>query len=170
MVSSFRKDCMPKSRVVYRPCSQSQRSNLVSCSALCLEQVNLLWIFPTGSLNFTGGGDAINCLFRCLTSPILLLSGWNFLCSSLSQLHLLLLLGLIPASLHTPNRQLQAAMAAALQCLPSKAHLSMGGSNSYWVSCHKRENPPILKMYLLHQEASGWGLLKLSLGLGEVKM
>lgn len=45
MASSFHKDCMPWSRVVYGPCLQLQRSNLVSSSALCLEQVNLLWVF-----------------------------------------------------------------------------------------------------------------------------
>lgn len=114
MATSFHKDCVPWSRVVCGPCLQLQMSNLVSSSALRLEQVNLLWVFPTGSLNFTRGGDAINSLFHCLTSPILLLSGWNFLSTSLSQLHLLLSLGLTQASLHTPSRQLQAAMAAVL--------------------------------------------------------
>lgn len=159
---------------VYGPCLQLQMGNLVSSSALCLEQVNLLWVFPTGSLNSTRGGDAINSLFHCLTSPTLLLSCWNFLSTSLSQLHLLLSLGLTRASLHTP-RQLQAAVGSdgsslAYVPVPPKLIWTRVACNIYSVSCSKTENTPILEISLLHQKASGWAFPRLSLGLGEVKM
>lgn len=153
---------------MYGLCLQSQRNNLVSSSALCLEQVNLLWVFCTGSLNFTKGGDAINSRFQCLTSLILLLSSWNFVSSRLSQLHLLLLLGLTRASLHTPNRQQWQQSCLWSPCLQSFSE--HGWLITAVVSCNRTENPPILETSLLHQEASGWGFPKLSLCLGEVKM
>lgn len=114
MASSFHKDCVPWSRVVYGPCLQLQRSNLVSFSALCLEQVSLLWVFKFHQEwwchKFSGP------LFDLSDSPRIWL---EFLIYQFIPVASPPIMGLTRASLHTPSRQLQVAMAAVLSVFPS---------------------------------------------------